>query len=410
MLERLVAYFTDRTWVQLGRDFLDVSIVYYLFYRALLVVRGTRAIQVGFGLGAVLLLYVVAQRLQLETVINILGALISSMILLVVVVFQNDIRRGLMRLGRGATWTGTRNAETRVIDDVVEAATELARHRMGAIICFEKDANLDEFVEQSHKGIDLDAQVSRELLVSLFVPEGTNKLHDGAIIIRNLRIAKAGVFFPMGGTKAVDTKFGSRHRAAIAITEETDAVLVVVSEERGTISFCFNGNIVSPISAGDLRSMLEAEVGPKKKPAKKNAAAARPSASPPASKTPPAADRSSRISAPPPRPSQVPEERPSRSEDRKTATSVEDTGPVSIRFSGAPDSERRATQPAEDTPKPLRRSVPKDKEKDAAETDAAERPSLEAVANPTPLAPASTPKPMRGDGNDGSPSDPGEGA
>ncbi|MCA9642392.1 MAG: diadenylate cyclase, partial [Myxococcales bacterium] len=195
MLERLVAYFTDRTWVQLGRDFLDVSIVYYLFYRALLVVRGTRAIQVGFGLGAVLLLYVVAQRLQLETVINILGALISSMILLVVVVFQNDIRRGLMRLGRGATWTGTRNAETRVIDDVVEAATELARHRMGAIICFEKDANLDEFVEQSHNGIDLDAQVSRELLVSLFIPEGTNKLHDGAIIIRNLRIAKAGVFF-----------------------------------------------------------------------------------------------------------------------------------------------------------------------------------------------------------------------
>lgn len=406
MLERLVAYFTDRTWVQLGRDFLDVTIVYYLFYRALLVVRGTRAIQVGFGLGAVLLLYVVAQRLQLETVINILGALISSMILLVVVVFQNDIRRGLMRLGRGATWTGTRNAETRVIDDVVEAATELARHRMGAIICFEKDANLDEFVEQSHKGIDLDAQVSRELLVSLFIPEGTNKLHDGAIIIRNLRIAKAGVFFPMGGTKAVDTKFGSRHRAAIAITEETDAVIVVVSEERGTISFCFNGNIVSPISAGDLRSMLEAEVGPKKKPAKKPPAQ-RPSATPPATKPQSAADRSSRISVPPPRPSSVPDERASRPDDRKTSTGVEDGGPVSIRFSGAPDSERRPTQPSEDTPKPLRmRPAPKE----PAEPDAPERASLEAVANPTPLAPASTPKPLREDSNDGSPSDPGEGA
>ncbi|MGE0325321.1 MAG: diadenylate cyclase CdaA [Polyangiaceae bacterium] len=406
MLERLVAYFTDRTWVQLGRDFLDVSIVYYLFYRALLVVRGTRAIQVGFGLGAVLLLYVVAQRLQLETVINILGALISSMILLVVVVFQNDIRRGLMRLGRGATWTGTRNAETRVIDDVVEAATELARHRMGAIICFEKDANLDEFVEQSHKGIDLDAQVSRELLVSLFIPEGTNKLHDGAIIIRNLRIAKAGVFFPMGGTKTIESKFGSRHRAAISITEETDAVIVVVSEERGTISFCFNGNIVSPISAGDLRSMLEAEVGPKKKPAKKTAQ--RPSATPPvsklpASKAPAPAERSSRISVPPPRPSATPEDRPSRPEDRKTATSVEDTGPVSIRFSGAPDSERRTTQPSEDTPKPLRmRPQPKE----SAEPEAGDRPSLD----PTPLAPASSPKPLRGDSNDGSPSDPGEGA
>src|SRR5690606_4499116 len=103
MLEQVVAYFVERSWGQLGRGGLDVFIVYYLFYRALLVVRGTRAIQVGVGLGAVLLLYVVAQRLQLETVLNILGALISSMILLVVVVFQADIRRGLMRLGRGAS-------------------------------------------------------------------------------------------------------------------------------------------------------------------------------------------------------------------------------------------------------------------------------------------------------------------
>jgi uncharacterized protein (TIGR00159 family) len=314
MLEQLVAYFVGRSWGQLGRDALDVFIVYYLFYRALLVVRGTRAIQVGVGLGAVLLLYVVAQRLQLETVLNILGALISSMILLVVVVFQADIRRGLMRLGRGASLGGARHAEAAVIDDVVEAATELARHRMGAIIVFEKDANLDEFVEQSHKGIILDAQVSSELLVSLFIPEGTNKLHDGAVIIRNLRISKAGVFFPMGSTKAIDTKFGSRHRAAIAMTEETDAVIVVVSEERGTISYCFNGNIVSPISAGDLRSMLEAEVGPRKKAIKatKAPAAARPSlAAKGPAKAPTssgAADRPSRISVPPPRVSAGPAE------------------------------------------------------------------------------------------------------
>ncbi|MCA9641713.1 MAG: hypothetical protein KC492_13500, partial [Myxococcales bacterium] len=179
----------------------------------------------------------------------------------------------------------------------------------------------------------------------------------------------------------------------------------------GTISFCFNGNIVSPISAGDLRSMLEAEVGPKKKPAKK--AAQRASATPPVSKLPASkaqapADRSSRISVPPPRPTVAPEDRPSRPEDRKTATSVEDAGPVSIRFSGTPDSERRPTQPSEDTPKPLRmRPQPKE----TTEPETGDRPSLDPTPlDPTPLAPASTPKPLRGDSNDGSPSDPGEGA
>src|SRR5208283_146968 len=106
------------------------------------------------------------------------------------------------------------------------------------------------------QGTAIDAAVQRELLVSLFVPESLNKLHDGAVIIRNLRIAKAGVFFPMPDTKTLDKSLGSRHRAALGITEETDAVVVVVSEERGTISFCFNGNIVSNLDGASLRQAL----------------------------------------------------------------------------------------------------------------------------------------------------------
>jgi hypothetical protein len=125
---------------------------------------------------------------------------------------------------------------------------------MGALIAFEQDANLDEFVVA--QGIPVESTVTRELLVSLFVPESVNKLHDGAVIIRNLRIAKAGVFFPMPESRIVDTSLGSRHRAAIGITEETDAVVVVVSEERGTISFCFSGNIVSNLDGASLRQAL----------------------------------------------------------------------------------------------------------------------------------------------------------
>ena len=258
MLDGLRTYLETRTFLHFVRDAFDIFVVYYLVYRALLVLRGTRAMQVGLGLGVVFLIYLVARVFQLVTVLSILSTLISSILLIIVVVFQNDIRRGLQRVGSRA-WLKSlsRSQEARVIDAVVDAATELARHRIGAIITFEQDANLDEFVGV-HKGHVIDAHVSRELLVSLFVPEGVNKLHDGAVVIRNFRIAKAGVFFPMNDARVVDDSFGSRHRAALGITEETDAVVVIVSEERGTISFCFNGNIASNLDGPKLRTMLEA--------------------------------------------------------------------------------------------------------------------------------------------------------
>jgi diadenylate cyclase len=263
MQDSLLSFFGSLTLVQCLRDLLDIFLVYYIVYRALLVLRGTRAMQVGVGLAMVFVLYIVAQLLQLVTVLNIMGALISSMILIIVVVFQNDIRRGLQRVGSRAWFGGlARSQESKLIDAVVEAATDLARHRIGALITFEQDANLDEFVGV-HKGHILDAQVTRELLVTLFIPEGVNKLHDGSVIIRNYRIAKAGVFFPMPEGRVMDDSFGSRHRAALGITEETDAVVVIVSEERGTISFCFNGNIASNLDGLKLRTMLEAIFSPK---------------------------------------------------------------------------------------------------------------------------------------------------
>lgn len=262
MLDWIYTYITGQTGLELARDALDIFIVYYVTYRLLLVARGTRAMQVAAGLGIIALLYVVAQEFELVTIVTLVGALLQSIILVIVVVFQNDIRRALQRVGSRAFLGGARAQETQVIEQVVEAARELARHRIGAIIAFEQDANLDEFVGQN-KGITLDARVSAELLVSLFVPEGSNKLHDGAVILRNLRIAKAGVFFPMPEGRTFDSSFGSRHRAAVGITEETDAVVVVVSEERGTISFCFNGNIAPDLQAGQLREMLFSIMSPK---------------------------------------------------------------------------------------------------------------------------------------------------
>ncbi len=263
MFEAFEQFLNDRTPLELARDALDVLIVYYVTYRVLLLVKGTRAQHVGIGLLLVFGLYVIAQVLHLVTVLTILSSLISSFILVIVVVFQNDIRRGLIRVGsrNWFLWHG-KTKESHVIDEVVEAATDLARHRIGALIAFEQDANLDEFVGVN-KGKEVDAAVSTDLLVSMFLPEAMNRLHDGAVIIRHLRLAKAGVFFPMPEGKVLDQQFGSRHRAAVGITEETDAVVVVVSEERGTISCCFNGNIAPDLNGARLREMLESIFNPR---------------------------------------------------------------------------------------------------------------------------------------------------
>ncbi len=316
MLEALRSYFESRGPAQLMRDLVDIVVVYYVFYRLLLVARGTRAMQVAAGLAIVALLYVVAQAVGLVTIVTLVGSLLQSIILVIVVVFQNDIRRALQRVGSRAFLGNLGRAqESEVIEEVVQAAGELARHRIGAIITFEQDANLDEFVGQN-KGIELDAKVSSELLVSLFIPEGSNKLHDGSVIIRNLRVAKAGVFYPMPESRSFDPTFGSRHRAAIGITEETDAVVVVVSEERGTISFCFNGNIASNLQADQLREMLVSIMSPKVRkksrqlskvqPTKKRSSGASLATSPPDSQrrdeedAPPSSLRKTPGSTPPP--------------------------------------------------------------------------------------------------------------
>lgn len=245
----------ERPWTELLRDVFDILIVAFMAYRVLLVMKGTRAMQVGLGFGLFGVLYVVAKYAQLATLMSVLSWLASSAILIVVVVFQNDIRRALIRVGSKAWLRRGQDAQERLIDDVVSAATDLARHRTGALVCIERDANVAEFVKND--GIELDSVVTRELLVALFLPEEKNKLHDGAVLIRNLRIARAGLFFPMPeSTRVPDPSWGSRHRAAIGITEETDALVVVVSEETGRISLFYNQNHVLNLNGPQLRDTL----------------------------------------------------------------------------------------------------------------------------------------------------------
>lgn len=274
MPERLMQLISGRDWLagrdwgRLSRDGVDILLVAFVIYRVLLVVRGTRAQQMSVGLAGAALLYLTAKYLGLVTLTNLVDLVLSSFVLILVIVFQSDLRRALMRVGEHAVFPGmSRTRETKVIDEVVAAATELARHRIGALIAFEQNASLDQFV--ASPGIPLDAHVSQELLVTIFQPEAVNKLHDGSVIVRDLKLTAAGVFFPMPEAKNLDPSLGSRHRAALGITDETDAVVIVVSEERGAITVCFRGNMIQGLDGARLRTVLLDLLGYKEAPKKK---------------------------------------------------------------------------------------------------------------------------------------------
>lgn len=231
----------------------DVLIVFYIIYRALKLVRGTRAAQTMTGMALIIGLFFFAKRLDLITVSWLFEKLIDYFIIFFVVIFQQDIRRALMQVGQNL-FMRRQYEETYVIEEVVQAAGELAKQRIGALVVIERDADLSDHLGEV--GVELDAKVTKELLITLFIPEAANHMHDGAVIIRNLRVHQAGAVLPLSANTKLDKQLGTRHRAAIGVTEETDAVVVVVSEERGTVSLCFNGNIARDLDAATLRKAL----------------------------------------------------------------------------------------------------------------------------------------------------------
>lgn len=253
VLARIASFFS-RDPSLVAWDLADIGAVAIVLYYGLLLVKGTRAVQMGVGLALIFVVYQVSKRLGFVTLYAMLDTLLTSIVLIIVVVFQHDIRRVLMRFGRRPFFAPARTAlEAQVIEEVVRAATSLAHKRIGGLIVFERDALLDEFVEA---GTLLDAAVSKELLYSIFIPSYENPMHDGAVIVRDGRVHQAGAFLPLSASTKLDKAFGTRHRAAIGLSEETDAAVVVISEERGTVSLCFNGNIVRNLDAPSLRTAL----------------------------------------------------------------------------------------------------------------------------------------------------------
>lgn len=233
---------------------LDVLLVYYLIYRALLTIRGTRAQQMIIGILLLMGAFFAAERLELATVSWMMDSLLKYFPIILIILFQQDIRRVLMRLGERAVPFGRTPQVAHALDEVIAAAVHLAKARIGAIVVFQRDAKLSVIAEG---GEAVDAKLSKELLSSLFVPSRDNPLHDGAVILdSDLRIERAGVVLPLSRDLKLPVDMGTRHRAALGITEETDAVAIVVSEERGEISLCLKGAIARDLEKDTLRAAL----------------------------------------------------------------------------------------------------------------------------------------------------------
>ncbi|MEM7448715.1 MAG: diadenylate cyclase CdaA [Myxococcota bacterium] len=257
MIEELLHSFLgffERDAFSVAVDVFDIGFVATLVYGGLSLIKGTRGMQMSIGLVLVFMLHQLAQRFGLITMWTLLDALLTYSVLIVVVIFQSDIRRALMRVGQRPFLRGRPGGrETHVIEEVIKAASALAQRRMGALIVFERNAVLDEFIE---KGTEIDAAMSNELLYGIFIPSFENPMHDGAVIVREGRVWQAGAFLPLSVSPKLDRTVGARHRAAIGISEETDAVVVVVSEERGAISLVFGGNIIRNLDTPSLREAL----------------------------------------------------------------------------------------------------------------------------------------------------------
>ena len=230
----------------------DITVIAVIIYYLLLLIKGTRAAQMLIGIIVVAALFLLSSVAQLTTVNWVLNKFYSSFIIILVILFQDDIRHMLSRVGKRSFGTAADNLSSgQILDEITRAATSLASKRIGGLIVIERSIILSRYVEI---GMPVDGRVTKELLVSIFHP--SSPIHDGAVIIQRGRVAAAGCFLPLTRDENLDPNMGTRHRAAIGVSQETDAIVVAVSEETGWVSLVVDGFVSRKLEAKDLKARL----------------------------------------------------------------------------------------------------------------------------------------------------------
>lgn len=234
----------------LWRPILEILFIWVLLYSLIRFFQGTRAVQVLMGLLFLAILFNIAKVLELHTINWVLTKLFAVGVVAFLIIFQPELRRALARIGQN-TLFGTFLKKGGTVDEVVQACEHLSRSKIGALIAIERDVGLQNYIES---GLRLDAKVSAELLITLFFPN--TPTHDGGVIIQGERVAACGSLFPLSQDPHLSRALGTRHRAAVGLTEETDAVTVVVSEETGVISVSVYGKLTRELDGEGLRRVL----------------------------------------------------------------------------------------------------------------------------------------------------------
>lgn len=235
------------------RDILDIFLMTAFLYRVILMAQGTRAGAAMYGLLILIVLYLVTRPLGINTVTWVLENFLSSLVLVIVIIFQKDIRTALTYMGsrRGLFSTSRQKTNANLREKIVDAALYMAQRKIGALIVIEGNVPLNDLIQG---GVELNADITRELLVSIFWPGGP--LHDGAVITRGNKIVAAGCILPLTTLVQGKQDYGTRHRAALGVTEDTDAIAVAVSEERGVTSVAVRGRLTGGLDAGKLDRVL----------------------------------------------------------------------------------------------------------------------------------------------------------
>lgn len=238
----------------------DILIVSFFIYQLLRIAQGTRSTELLKGVLVIITIRFLSSIFQLHTTEFIVNFIIQWSAIALIVIFQPELRRGLQHIGRGSLFAIQRKPHPveDTIDEIAEAVQYMSRRHIGALISIEMDSSLIEYIKT---GISIDAAISSELIINTFIPN--TPLHDGAMIIKDFRVASAASYLPLSESPAIPKKYGTRHRAAIGLSEETDAITVVVSEETGSISVAHRNNLIPDLTVEDLKEYLLENLKPK---------------------------------------------------------------------------------------------------------------------------------------------------
>lgn len=234
---------------------IEIAILWFVFYMLFLFIKGTRAVQVLKGIIIIVLIFLVSKELRLETINWILAKLFTISVIAFVIIFQPELRRGLARIGQFGMFSGQQQA----LDEIAKAALIMSKKKMGSLIAIEREIGLKPYIES---GIKMDSHVTSELLNTIFAPN--TPLHDGGVVMQGSVVAAAGCLLPLTQNPHVASSLGTRHRAALGLSEETDAVVVVVSEETGDISISVNGRLTRHLDEKEFGRVLNNIFRPKK--------------------------------------------------------------------------------------------------------------------------------------------------